>query len=60
MKYGPVLRELVAALSSTVRHFLVSQSQSLERPASHLLPHLHSFVPKNTHTHRQTTPSDTG
>lgn len=46
---SPLLTEQVAALSSTVRHFLVSQSQFLEHPASRLHPHFHSLVPKNTH-----------
>lgn len=45
-----MLSKRVAALSSIIRHFLVSQSQSPEFQASHQPPHLHSYSPKHTHT----------
>ena len=50
VSYWPVPSEQAAALSSTVRHFLVSQSQSLELLASRPPPHLHNYVPTHTHT----------
>lgn len=43
--------EPAAALSSTVRHFLVSQSQSLELQASRPRRHLHHNVPACANEH---------
>ena len=54
VRYQPLQSEEAAALSSTVRHFLVSQSQSLELLASRLPPHPHNYAPKHTHKHTNT------
>lgn len=48
MKSWPGPSGPAVALSSTVRHFLVSQSQSPEPRASHLLPLPRSFAPEHT------------